>query len=120
MSKIEELEAEIITLRTRLKEAAEELLLERFADTPARYAEGDIVLVPRNLFGEIKHWPAQIAHVHRSYNAGTYNTGETYETKIISYTVFFLQKDGTFGGTSSGFYEHQIQPSRNDVASVTP
>ena len=108
--RIRELEEEIRALGERLKEAQDELLMERFADTPAKYKVGDIVLVPRLLFGKHKLWPAKIAAVHRRYNAGTNARGEDYESKTISYSYFLQQKDDSFGGSSNGAYEYEIQP----------
>lgn len=110
MSKIDDLTAEIDALQRRLKEAEAELLNERFADVPRRFAVGDVVLVPRMLFGKCKWWPAQVVGVHLRHNSGTYKTGEDWETKVVSYSVYYEDKDGNYTGSSHGFYDNQIEP----------
>lgn len=108
--RIAALEDEINSLHRRLADAQDELLRERFADTPPKYKEGDIVLVPRLLFGKRKMWPAQIRDVHFHYNSGTDAWGDDWESKNISYTYFLQQKDGTFGGSSDSAFEDSIKP----------
>lgn len=105
--RIEELKSEIDALNARLRAAKHELTDERFRDIP-RYERGTVVLVPRKLFGKVKMWPARIVHVHLDYQAGTSAKGEEWEHHTVSYSVYLQQKDGTFGGSSEGFYHKDV------------
>jgi hypothetical protein len=123
MTKLEELIAErnrvytqLLVIQDRLEKAENAVLEERFVGVD-RYQQGDIVLVPRKLFGQIKQWPAKIAQVRLHYSEGTYKDDDRYEWsgqqwshQYITYTVFLQQKDGTFGGTSAGFDHDKVQP----------
>ena len=117
-TKIEALEAEIDALRRRLGEAKDELLQERFADHPPKYKVGDVVLVPRKLFGQRKLWPAKISAVHLDYSSGIWTgrgtgshqeAGEPWENWSISYSYYLQAKDGSFSGVSNGASEHDIE-----------
>lgn len=123
MTKLDELIDEARRLRevvaeaqARLDVAERAVLEERFRDEP-RYAEGDIVLIPRKLFGQKKWWPAKIRWVQLRYTEGLNpNTeifgdeaGQIWSHQEIVYTVFLQQKDGSFGGTSSSFYHSEVQ-----------
>jgi hypothetical protein len=110
LTEIERLLAEIADLDERLDRAHAALQAERFKGVP-RFSEGDVVLVPRNLFGKVRMTPAQIGTVHLDYSSGTFGTGEPWENKTVSYSVYFRQQDGTFGGGSQGYYHDQVQPA---------
>jgi hypothetical protein len=103
----EEIDVELQAVRRRYQLADQAVLEERFAGM-SRYAVGDVVLVPRLLFGKRKMWPAKIAGVHLYYNSGTHVDGREWETKTISYQVYLQQKDGEFGGSSEGYYHREI------------
>lgn len=92
-----------------LDDADQAVMQERFRDVP-RYAYGDIILVRRKLFGETRLWPAEVALVHLDYRSGEDVNGKPWENKIVSYAVYLQQKDGTFGGTSVGFYHSETAP----------
>jgi len=116
MTRLDELLAEATRLRgefetaqQRLLEADQAVLVERFKDDE-KFAEGDIVLVPRKLFGERKMWPARIAQVFLRYNSGTYRDGQPWESKSISYRVYLQAKDGTFSGAAKVFYHQDLEP----------
>lgn len=96
--------------KARLHEVEEAVLMERFKDIE-RFKEGDIVLVPRKLFGEHKMWPAKIREVQLNYNSGTHRTGDPWESMSVSYLVFLKQKDGTFSGSSKGFFHQDVAPA---------
>lgn len=106
---IGQLQAEIADLSARLEQAQAALLAERFRDVP-RLSEGDLVLVPRKLFGKTRLWPARIGRVHLSWNAGTDAHGIRWENRTVSYAVFLQQQDGTYGGSSHGYYHSEVQP----------
>ena len=106
--RVAQLEAEARQLRMRLDAASAALLAERFRDVP-RYSSGQTIQVPRKLFGKIVWWPARIAVVHLDYSSGTSGNGESWEQHLVSYTVFLRQKDGSFGGSSEGYYHEQVQ-----------
>jgi hypothetical protein len=105
----------------RLDAAEEAVLKERFKDFD-QYHEGDIILVPRKLFGEKKWWPAQILAVRLNYSEGRYadtykpDPGGHWENLSISYTVRLQAKDGTFTGKNDGFYHNEVQPYRGEQA----
>jgi hypothetical protein len=105
---IEELQAEKSALRARIAEIDREILAIQFEGVP-RYSEGDLVIVPRQLFGKIKQWPAKIGYVNLSYSSGTMRDGEPWENKTVSYGVFLQQADGTYGGSSKGYYHAEVQ-----------
>jgi hypothetical protein len=111
---IERLETEIATLARRMTAAEEALTAERFRDVP-RYAEHDLVLVPRKLFGKTRLWPARIARVHLTYGAGVAPSGEPWEHKTVTYSVYLKQRDGSFGGTSEGYHHADIWPRDRPV-----
>lgn len=97
------------------RHAIEEAVLdERFRDWDL-FAVGDIVLVPRKLFGKTKMWPAKISAVHREYREGHYpdtyqdDPGGYWDSQIASYTVFYKQADGSFGGSSNGVYHGNVE-----------
>jgi hypothetical protein len=123
MTRLEELLAERDRIKAefeaapeRLDEADKAVLEERFAGWE-RYAVGDIVLVPRKLFGKTVMWPAQVACVHLRYTVSWWpesyepDPGGMDEHQSISYTVYLRQADGTFGGSSQGFYHKEIAPA---------
>jgi hypothetical protein len=104
----------------RLQEAEQAVLAERFKDWP-QYKVGDVVLVPRKLFGEIKMWPAQIRYVKLNYEEGWYretykaNPGGHWESQRIYYTVVLQQKDGKFTGTTDAFGHDQVMAVPDEV-----
>lgn len=104
---------ELKEVQARYDQVQQAVLEERLRDLP-RFAVGDIILVPRLLFGRRKMWPARIARVSLHYSSGhwseTYATdpGGKWENKYISYSVFLQQKDGEFGGVSEGFYHKDV------------
>ena len=106
-ARIEALQEEIRTLGERIAAAEQELAEERFKGI-FRYERGTVVLVPRNLFGQARLWPARIEAVHLKYMAGSFRDGAPYENHHVSYSVFLQQKDGSFGGSSEGFYHHEV------------
>src|SRR4051812_25421546 len=119
MSRLDELIAEAERLREEANEAAqranmanEAVLLERFKDFE-RFKEGDMILVPRKLFGETHMWPARVERVHLKYNSGTYahgpQEGESWESQSIAYTVRLRKQDGTFNSTTEGRSHHEVQ-----------
>jgi hypothetical protein len=123
MTKLEELIAERdrlhqekIEAQARLDDAEQAVLEERFKDYE-RFQVGDVILVPRKLFGKTVWWPAKIAAVTLHYNEGWYgenyspDPGGHWENMYASYTVFLKQKDDTFGGSSTGFYHNEVQAS---------
>jgi hypothetical protein len=123
MSKLEELIAERDRLhqekneaQARLDEAEQAVLEERFKDYE-RFQVGDVILVPRKLFGERKWWPARVIDVRLNYNQGWYGEGYTpdpggyWENLSVSYVVTLQAKDGTFTGKNDGFSHHQVQAS---------
>jgi hypothetical protein len=105
VSRAEELQAEVTRLTGELAAAQAALLDERFAGIPVRPA-GQDVLVKRVLFGDIRWWPARIEYAHRTYRPGT--DAEPRERHIVSYSVYHRQADGSYGGTSAGYYEHEV------------
>jgi hypothetical protein len=105
---IERLKAEIADLSGQLTALQDALLAERFKDVP-RLAIGDIVLVPRKLFGKVKWWRAQIVYVYLEYSSGTMD-GRPWEKHLVSYSVCLQQKDDTFGGDTQGYYAGEVQP----------
>lgn len=107
-TEIERLQAEQAELRQHLDKVNAAILAERFKDVP-RLAAGDLVLVPRTLFGKIKWWPAKISYVYLNYSSGEDAHGEPWENRQVSYSVYLRQKDGTFGGSSEGYYASQVQ-----------
>jgi hypothetical protein len=112
----QELLDEIRRLSAELKAAEEALTDERFKDV-THLPVGTEILVPRKLFGKIKWWPARVSYVHRSYYSGISATGEPWENKVISYSVYLQQPDGEYGGSSVGFYAHEIQvPASSEEA----
>jgi hypothetical protein len=108
-------------LGSQLQEAQQALLVERFKDQP-QFKRGDIILVPRKLFGEKKWWPAQILMVRLNYNEGHYpdtfkdDPGGHWENLRVSYAVRLQAKDGTFTGKNDGFGHEQVQayPQREE------
>jgi hypothetical protein len=127
MSRLDELIAEATRLRdeanaavARANEADQAVLVERFKDWP-QYREGDIVLVPRKLFGERKMWPARVEQARLKYNTGTYGhgdrAGQPWETMSIAYTVTFKAADGTFTGQREGYHHYDVHPFDEAVAS---
>lgn len=122
MSKLDELLAEQARLGTELDEAkkryaaaAQAVLEERFTDVP-RHAQDDVILVKRKLFGKEKWWLARVAAVHLRYLSGTDAAGKSWENKIVSYSVFLQQKDGSFGGSSEGYYHNDTAPLPAEVS----
>jgi hypothetical protein len=127
VSKLEELiaeekrcEANVQEAKRAREEARAAVLAERFKGWE-RYNEGDIVLVPRKLFGKIKMWPAKIVDVNLHYSSGnypkTYRDGEAWSHQTITYKVM-LQKDGEFP-TSGGHevvYHQDVQPAHESIA----
>lgn len=107
-SRIEELENEIRTLSDRLRAAQAELLEEQCAGAP-RYERGTVVLVPRMLFGSTRMWPARIEGVNLHYASGEDAKGVPWEKKTVSYSVYLKQKDGSFGGSSAGYYHSEVR-----------
>jgi hypothetical protein len=108
-SETDRLLAEIAGLEDRLDRAHAALQAERFRGVP-RFSEGDVVLVPRNLFGKVRMTPARIGAVHLDYSSGTSATGEPWENRTIWYSVYLRQADGTFGSSSQSYYHDQVQP----------
>jgi hypothetical protein len=112
---VREIKAERDSAQTRLAKAEQLLLEERFKDVP-KFAAGDIVLVPRLLFGKQKMWPARIERLHLRYREGTWpdtykeDPGGHWEHHQVFYTVSLKQKDGTFGGSSETFSHGQVEP----------
>jgi len=126
MSEIEALKAEVERCRRvaqeaeqALEQAEQDLLRERFKDWD-QYKEGDIVLVPRKLFGKRVMWPAKVTQVYLRYSEGWYQddgrhewSGEHWENQHISYQVFYLDKDTMTvkpGTTSAGVAHDQVRP----------
>jgi hypothetical protein len=107
-AEVERLQATIRDLRERLEQAESMLLAERFKGVP-HYNRGDIVLVPRKLFGNVRWWPARIDGVHFRYSSGEDASGNPWERHSVSYSVFYRQADGTFGGASQGYYHSEVQ-----------
>lgn len=105
---VEALRAEKNALLARVNEIDREILAEQFRGVE-RYSEGDIVLVPRQLFGKTRMWPGKIAGVHLTYNSGEMRDGKPWENKIVSYSVYLQQADGTYGGSSKGYYHREVQ-----------
>lgn len=96
--------------RARLDEAAQAVLIERFKDDE-HFVVGDIVLVPRTLFGKRKMWPARVEQLHLNYTAGVYRDGEPFESKTISYTVRHANANGNgYAPTSEGYYHRDVAP----------
>jgi hypothetical protein len=130
MSKLEELIAErdrlqeeVKAAQARLDAADNAVLEERFKDDD-RYQVGDIILVPRKLFGQIKWWPAKITAVRLDYNEGTYAeddrfdwSGQHWSHRNIWYTVTLQTKDGAFTGGSDAFEHKQVQAAPAQEAS---
>lgn len=123
-TRLEELLAECGRLRAvaaeaqkRLSEAEQALVEERFRGV-AHYQRGDVILVPRVLFGKHKMWPAKVAAVHLQFADGVSADGEAWETKTVSYSVFLQQKDGGYGGTSAGVYHRETAPFPGSGAAV--
>jgi hypothetical protein len=126
MSKLEELiterdriQIERIAIQDRLDEVEDALLEERFRGYD-RYQEGDIILVPRKLFGDMKWWPAKIERVTLHYNEGTWGPhadepGKPWSNQAIWYRVFLQQKDGKFTGTSKAFDHNQVRPFKEET-----
>jgi len=106
----ERLLAEISRLSEELKAAQEALTTERFKDVP-RLERGTLVLVPRKLFGQTRLWPAKIGGVHLDYSSGRDANGVPWERHIVSYHVYLQQKDGSYGGSSAGYYAREVQPA---------
>jgi hypothetical protein len=125
MSKLEELIAErdrlqeeVTATQARLDVTEDALLEERFRGWE-RFQEGDIILVPRKLFGKRTMWPARIYRVRLNYTEGINpdtaifgdEAGQPWSHQEIWYTVFLKQKDGTFGGTSTSVDHREVQPA---------
>jgi hypothetical protein len=106
---VERLQAERTELQRRLAEIDAAILAERFRGVP-RLSEGDLVLVPRKLFGQVRWWPAKISHVHLDYTSGTNAHGQRWESHRVSYGVYLRQKDGAFGGSTNGYWAGEVQP----------
>jgi hypothetical protein len=104
--------AEFIAARERLEAAERDVLEARFKDD-AKFSEGDMVLVPRKLFGKLEMVPARVADVHLKYSEGVYGhgprAGEAWSTKSILYRVFHQRADGTFATNSESYYHHDVQ-----------
>jgi hypothetical protein len=111
----DQLLAEIASLEDQLDRAHAALQAERFKDVP-RYSKGDIILVPRKLFGKITPWAAQIATVHLDYSAGAVRGGKRWETRLVSYSVFLRRPDGTFGGASEGYRHDEVRLAPQEPA----
>lgn len=106
--RIERLQAEVRAFTERIREAEAEITEIRFKDVP-RYERGALVLVPRRLFGAIRPWPARIEFVHLDYSSGTNSEGVPWESRTVSYSVSLQGKDGSFGGSTEGYYHDQVQ-----------
>lgn len=98
-----------------LREADQALLEERCRDLP-RHDAGDVILVKKVYFGKPKWVEARVLAVHLYYSSGTYNSGEPWEAKHVSYSVVLRQKDGEFASSSEGFYHHETMlPAGKDA-----
>jgi hypothetical protein len=112
---LQEIAEELKAVQARYQAVSQAVLEERFRDMP-QFAKGDIILVPRKLFGRIRMWPAKVESVNLHFIEG--NRGENYEpdpgghweSKSVSYTVFLKHSDGEFSGSSQGFYHSEVAP----------
>lgn len=113
IAEAERIRLEYEAVKQRLEGAEQAVLVERFKDDE-KFAEGDVVLVPRMLFGKLTMWPARIDQVHLNYNDGIYGYGPDkglrWQSKSISYMVCLKAKDGTFSGATQGVYHADVMP----------
>lgn len=113
IAKAARIRLEFEAAQKRLNEVEQAVLVERFKDCE-QFAEGDIVMVPRTLFGKRTMWPARIDQVHLNYNSGSYGHGPDkglrWESQSISYRVYLKANDGTFRGASQSFYHGDVKP----------
>ena len=100
---------EIEWLEDSLASARELLLQERFRNVP-RLAVGDLVTVPRTLFGKLRQWPARIETVHLHYSSGVDASGKDWVTTLVSYHVKYRRPDGTYGDDDHGFWAKDVTP----------
>lgn len=113
------IQEEVNEAKARLHAAEGAVMMERFRDVE-RYKKGDVVLVPRKLFGEKRWWPARIEEVMLNFNEGWY--AETYEpdpggywqTLGVTYRVILQEKDGSYGRKHDSFRHSQVEPAPAD------
>jgi hypothetical protein len=130
MTRLEELLAEESRLReeyndakSRLDEIKQAVLEERFAGVD-RFAVGNIILVPRKLFGNEVMWPARVESVTLHHAEGRWSDtyekdpGGHWESLNISYGVYLQQRDGTYSGSrsSNSFWHHEVARAPEECA----